>query len=342
MSKFIALALLFVLSIANFGQKISIQTQKTEVAPTTQKVKPKTLVKQRKVAAKTVKTPKTEPKTAVKAQKTKLKTDSKPKVEVKLKAETKLKKENRPKAETNPQITTVEATTADGKDIMLKSDGTWAYKKAEPTTKPSPVAQPSPTARLVVIAKTTATPATSPNPSTKPTPLAKSSPVAKTKSVTTTSQCDLAVSDGPSIRGLRLRMTRNEADRLIPGTRITVINSTDIVAYPKYSKTPGFENVYQITAAFFDDKLSALEIVYDPDEVKWKSAKEFAGALSESFKLSPKFWKYNARNQSFAEMQCREFSLTIDAEANELSLRGLNATQKPARDSEAQKKVFKP
>jgi hypothetical protein len=356
MRKIIALALLFVLSLAGFGQKITIQTQKTEAKPTpqtqtkAQKAKPKIAVKPKKTPAKTaVKTVKTKPKASVKPQKTTAATEAKPKTELKAKADIKPKTDVKPKADVKPktdaapQIAIVEAKTADGQDIILKADGTWAYKKPEPTPKPSPVAKASPVAKptpTLVTAQTAPTPG--PVAKESSTPAVKPSPIAKIKPSPTPSSCDLALSEAPSIRGLRLGMTRDEADGIIPGNRITIVNSSDIVAYPQYSNARGFENVYQISAEFFDNRLSALEIVYDPDNVKWKSAKEFAQSLSENFKLSPNFWKYDARNSSFAEMQCREFAIRIDAAASQISLQKTNAAQKTNSTAETQNKIFRP
>ncbi|HEY0426663.1 MAG TPA: hypothetical protein VGC76_02550 [Pyrinomonadaceae bacterium] len=297
-----------------------------------------------------VKTPKPETETkkvAAQKPKIKLKASVKPKTTAK-------------KTETETKLTTIEGKTSDGKEITLREDGTWAYKKAEstpkteptpkptpiakvsPTPKPSTVAKTSPTPKPATVAKTTPTPAIKPTPKTKPSPapVAKTNPVSKPKP--TPAQCDLALNDSPSIRGLRLGMTRDEADEIIPGDRITIINSSDIISYPHYSRARGFENIYQISARFFDDRLSALEVVYEEADVKWKNAKEFAENLSSNFKLSPVFWKYNTRDAAFAEMQCKDFSIKIDSSANEISLQKINAPQKTAQEMTTEKKIFKP
>lgn len=363
MRKIIALALLFVLSIANFAQKITIQGQKESAKPTPletvkatpQKTRSKTGVQTKKTVAKK---PKTKPKTPVKAQKTtakkavKPKTEIKPKIEAKAKAEVKpkpdakTKTEAKPKKEEAPKIATVEAKTADGQDITLRADGTWAYKKPEPTPVTSPAAKPSaaasPVAKLSVappvVARATPTP--SPKPEAKPSP--KDAPVANTKPSPTPKTCQMTLAEAPSIRGLRLGMTRDEADRIIPRNRVTIVDSSDIVSYPRTGSAGGFENVYQISAAFAENRLSSLGIIYDPENVKWKSVREFAATLSENFSLAPVYWKYDARSRTTAEMQCRDFAIMINSEANEITLRQTSAGQKPALDTEAQKKVFRP
>jgi hypothetical protein len=339
MRKIIALALLFVLSFANFGQTITLQTQKKKPTTTvkTQKVKPKAAAKTQKV----------KPKTAATTQKAKPKAN-------KTTAQTK------PKTEQKVEITTIPAKTTDGKDIILKEDGTWAYKKPEPTPKPSPVAKTSPTPKSspvakvtpiatptptpvqIVIAKPTPTPVIKPNPTVNPSPVAKSTPAPKTKAFIESKICELTLQDSPQIRGLKLGMPRTEADGIIPGDRVRIINSSDIISYPQFSKARGFETVYQISAEFLENRLSLLEIVYDTEDVKWKSAKEFAAALSTNFNIPSRFWKYNARNQSVAEMQCREFSIKIDSSTNELSLQKMDAPQKTAQGEKSEKSTFKP
>jgi hypothetical protein len=352
MRNIVALALLFVLSIADFGQEITIQTEKVKpkAASKTQKVKPKIASKTQKVKPKTTPTPKAEttvkttvtpkpktsPKTTVATKpKTSAKTAAAAKAKTKPKVKTKTK-ETAVKAKTEPKITTLDAITVDGKDVMLKEDGTWAYKKPEPTPKSSPVAKP--TAMPAPVAKTTPTPAAKQT----LTPAVKPSPVAKTKPAPTPSQCDLTLKDAPLIRGLRLGMSRDEADGIIPLDRVNIINSSDIISYPQFSNASNFKDVYQISARFSEDRLSALDIVYESESQKWKNAKEFAEALSESFKLSPRFWKYNTRNAASAEMQCKEFSIKIDSAENEISLQKINASINTAQEQEAQKKIFKP
>lgn len=319
MKNIIAFALLFVLSVTDFGQKITIQTGKE---------KPK-------VASKVSKVQKEKPKTVKTTAKIPVKTPSKTPLKAqKIKPKAKKTAQETPKQE----ITTIKAKTEDGKDILLKADGTWAYKTPEPMPKPTPTATPAP------IAKATPAKETIPKLIVKetPSPVVKPSPAAKTKPAPTPSKCDLALTNAPLIRGLRLGMSRTQADEIIPTDRVTVIGSSDIVSYPQFSNARGFENVYQISARFYEDKLTALEIVYDADEVKWKNAREFAESLSASLNLSPVFWKYNAKNASSAEMQCKEFAIKIDSTANEISIQKITDAEKTAQDTPNQKKIFKP
>lgn len=266
----------------------------------------------------------------------------KPKIASKTKKVSKIKPKTKPKS----KVTLIEAATKDGKAVTLKSNGTWEYVKTEAAVKPSPSPSATPTPAPTV----KPSPAANPNPVTKPTPLivAEKSPVPKpapnpkTTAYLLSKECDLSLKDSPVIRGLKLGMPREEADRVIPTDRVRYIDSSAITAYPQFSRTAGFENVYQISAHFSEEKLGVLEIVYDPNAVKWSSAKEYAENLSQNFTLPFRFWKFNTKTPTIAEMRCSEFSIAIDSEQNELRLEKQNAIQKTVQPKEETKKVFKP
>lgn len=279
-----------------------------ETQPTPQKVKPKPTIKTKKVAKSTAKT------------------------------------------KVKPKVTVIEAATKDGKAVNLKSNGTWEYVKTEATVKPSPtpVEKPSPTPAPV--AKPTPTPSANPNPVTKPSPVIvaetntvpKPTPNEKTKAFLLSKDCDLTLKDAPVIRGLRLGMTREEADRVIPLDRVRYLDSSAITAYPQYGKTAGFENVYQISAQFSEEKLSVLEIVYDPNAVNWKDAHEYAENLSQNFNIPFRFWKFNQKDTAVSDIRCRDFSIKIDSAQNELRLEKQTELQKTVQAKEPVKKAFKP
>lgn len=304
MRHFIALSLMFILSITSFGQEVQTKPQQ---------VKPKVVVKTKKLAK------------------------TKPKIKVK------------------PKVTVIEAATKDGKAVTLKSNGTWEYVKAEAVAKasPTPVEKPSPTPAEKSSPTPTATPTPSanPNPVTKPSPVIvaeknpvpKPTPNEKTKAFLMSKECDLTMKDAPVIRGLKLGMSREEADRIIPLDRVRYLDSSAITAYPQYSKSAGFENVYQVSAQFFEEKLSTLEIVYDPNAIKWKDAKEFAENLAQNFNIPYRFWKFNVKQPSVSEMRCRDFSIAIDSAQNELRLEKRTEIQSSVQiKKEDVKKVFKP
>jgi hypothetical protein len=283
-----------------------------------------------------------------KTQKTAPKTSTKKKVS-RTKAKTKAK----------PTVTTLEAATKDGKPVTLKSNGTWEYTKLQtPTPTPKATVSPSPTATPAPTPSTTPTPAptatpvasvkpnpvikTSPTPVVNASPVPKSTPNAKTSAFLLSKTCDLGLNDSPTIRGLKLGMPRAEADRLIPPDRVRYLESTTITAYPQFGKAAGFENIYQISAQFSEEKLSGLEIIYDPTAAKWKNAKEFADILSENFNIPRRFWKFNAKTPAFSEIRCREFLISIDSLENEIRLEKQAAVQTTVQAKDDGKKVFKP
>ena len=304
MRQFTALLLLFVFSFVGVGQTSKPQTQNTKkVTPKNQNAKAKTSTK---------------PKTLSKVNKDKTST----------KASSKVK--------SAPKLTLIEATTGDGKAVTLKSNGTWEYVKAEPSPKPTPKQSQTPKEKPVAESKPTS------NPVVKPIPEEKPKIAAKTKPSPLPKQCDLTLSNAPAIRGLKLGMPRSDADKLIPLDRVTMLDSSDILAYPKPGSAIGFENVSAVSARFVEDKLHALEIAYTENAVKWKNAKEFADNLSANLKLPAAFWKHNAKNQALSEMQCREFSIKINSELNEISLEKSSSPAKVEQAKETVKQAFKP
>jgi hypothetical protein len=248
------------------------------------------------------------------------------------KAKTSVKtKKSKPKTNKTADVKTIEAATKDGKAVILKSNGTWEYTKPvveiKPTAAATPTATPNPSPVIAAVK-------TMPTPKTNATP----APVAKTTTVSVSNKCDLGLNDSPVIRGLKLGMSRDEADKIIPLDRVRILNSSAISAYPQFGKTQGFENVYQITAQFGGEALERLEIVYDPTYVKWKSAKEFAENLSSNFNIPSRFWKYDSKNAALSELRCREFTVSIDSESNEIRLERVSAAQ----TGDESIKAFKP
>ena len=252
-----------------------------------------------------------------------------------------LKTKPKPKPKTKPEITTIEAATKDGKAVILKSNGTWEYTKVETDKKNSSIPNPNPSPKPTPV---TAVAAATPTP--KPTPVPTPDIAAKPTKTNESKQCELTLTDSPAIRGLQLGMSRTEVDRIIPQDRVRILNSSAISAYPQFGKTAGFENIYNITAQFLDEKLNLLEIVYDPTAVKWKNSREFAENLSENLKLPLRFWKHKPGITTVSEMRCREFALEIDSEANQIRLERIFTLQsnEPTKEQVQEKdnKSFKP
>jgi hypothetical protein len=323
----------------------------------------------------TVTPPKEKPKTA-----TKTAVKKKPKVKPQTKIAAKAKTKPKAKAKAKAKITTVEAATKDGKPVTLKSNGTWEYSKTKPVTKETekpvvkevkkPVVKETqkpivkevkkPVVKEVkkpvvketqkAVVKETQKPVVKEvkKPVVKETqkavvketqkPVVKEvkKPVVKSMPAT----CDLALKDSPTIRNLRLGMSRNDADRIIPSNRTNFPGST-IIAYPK-SMDAGFENVESVMAEFFDGSLSGLTIGYKPGYKSWNNAKEFAQSLSDNLNLPSKYWKFDRKNADWSKMECRDFSITLDSYSNEMTLERVSSQQKTASQNNNRKEVFTP
>lgn len=157
-------------------------------------------------------------------------------------------------------------------------------------------------------------------------------------------QCDLTLKDSPTIRGFRLDMPKGEADKKSPNTygkvrvskNFIMLDSLDLKNYAD------FKDVHSIEAAFFEEKLYRLEIVYDSFAVKWKSGKEFAKNLSSNLKLPFKFWTFENENPQQAKMNCKEFSVHISATSNSILLEDLTAKERMRKAEDEKKNTFKP
>ena len=322
----------------------------------------------------TVTAPKQKPKTAAKKV-VKKKPQVKPKAKVV--AKTKTKPKAKAKTQAKAKVTTIEAATKDGKPITLKSDGTWQYAKTKPVAKDvkkpvdkekpvakeakksaeknepipkevkKPVEKEKPVAKEVKkpVEKEVKKPIVKEKPVAKDVkkPVVKEKPVAKevTKPIvksTPAASCDLTLNQSPMIRGLKLGMSRSAAERIIPNDRVRVLDSPTIIAYPKYGAS-GFENVSSITANFSDNALSSLTIGYNES---WNNTREFAREISDNFALPYRFWKFRGKNAASSEMQCRDFSISLDSNENQLTLRNVSSWQKSAQENNNRKEVFKP
>lgn len=382
MRHFSLVVLLVMLSIACFGQEVK-PTAKPEDKPktTTEKsgktqVKPEAKPKSKPANAQTV-TPQTktkakpELKTAIKksAATPKVNPKTKPKPQLKT-AQAKVKKAaSKTKSETPPKPGQTDSIAGKPKDkpkdapkdkpkaqsaSAVKSGSTKTEPKAKPQPKPA-VAQPEPTAMRT---PHLVNPTVKPSPvKPKDKPVSKPSPKPTIEAVESTTikpkdkpkprpafeECNLTLKDAPVIRNLRLGMTRDDADKIIPNDRrINYVNSPTITSYPFLTSAAGFENVDKITARFSDDKLNALEIAYSTDGVKWENAQEFARNLSGNLKLPLNSWRFSGRKQDVGEIRCREFSLEIDSTLNEITLQSLTLPESPEQENETNKKVFKP
>jgi hypothetical protein len=335
MRHFILLLLLAVFSVVCFGQN----TQPGNKSEQKAKSRQATSQPPKLTGARTKRTkPKAQP-TAEKtdATKTKPKSDAngstdaeskeKPKAETKAKPvdSSKVKSEEKPKPQTaidNPKVNKpkTEATP------KPKAEEKKSANNVKPAEKPKK--QAANTAAAVEQIKTAEV-----KPKDKP----------KLPQTAALEPCHLTLKDAPVIRNLRLGMARDEVDQIIPNdSRVKYINSSTITSYPYFTNAAGFENIYQITAKFYENRMNGLEIAYDTNAVEWKNVQEFARNLSDNLKVPFNAWRFSKSRPNFAEMRCKEFALEIDSALNELTLQNSTSTEGIQQANDNNKKGFKP
>lgn len=324
------------------GTKAETTPAKIDSAPTGAQEKPKTQTADAKTNP-----PKAETKDKPAAQQTKTvrsskraNARSKTRPKSKTAAEKSQTSEAESKDKTKPQPTAVEPKEKQ-KTVTPNPPTKTATGETETTTETTPVKT-----------KTAKAPVKNPKPETAPAKTKPETVAVKPKPAapkTGFQACNLR--DAPAIRNLRLGMSRNEADRIIPNERrVNYTNSQTITSYPDGGGASGFENVGQVTAQFERDRLKVLELGYDTNAVRWKNVEEFARNLSDNLKLPHNAWDFRFRKWHRAEMKCKGFSITINSEMNELTLEDFTSSEENARrengnsnsgDDEG-RKTFKP
>ena len=127
--------------------------------------------------------------------------------------------------------------------------------------------------------------------------------------------CDFAISDAPTLLGLRLGMSPKEAKNVFGGKlKIKVKKEgTFFQNYIDKNPPPFLPNVRALYLRFFEAKLYQIEIFYVP-QTERKTLAEFVAQLDVKLNL-PNVWE-NEYGQ--AELNCKTFSLIAD---NVLNLR---------------------
>jgi len=160
--------------------------------------------------------------------------------------------------------------------------------------------------------------------------------------------CPLALASAPTLRGFSLGLGKQQFIEQIPtgfsdlvfsdGSQIILSNILDKAG-------EGFKDVKEISAEFFQEKISVLKIKYS-DEVDWNNSYEFASNLSDNLGLAFKYWEIPKHPGSYAQMNCSEFSMEIESSYNEIKLTDKLAITKQKelekQNIENKKKVFKP
>ncbi len=124
-----------------------------------------------------------------------------------------------------------------------------------------------------------------------------------------TQNCNLAISDAPTLLGLQLGMSPKEAKNAFSG-KLKIKVKKEGTFFQNYieKNPPSFlPNVRALYLRFFEAKLYQIEIFYVPQNER-KTLAEFVAQLDVKLNL-PNVWE-NEYGQ--AELNCKTFSLVAD------------------------------
>jgi hypothetical protein len=156
--------------------------------------------------------------------------------------------------------------------------------------------------------------------------------------------CSLKMADLPEIRGLRLGMSEDVAERKIP-VRFFINSSTGEIptrhAVGYVNKSPGWENVDEVSLNAFENKVFSIVVKYDID---WSGADEFARNFAPKLHLPLEGWHSVVSFHS--TLKCTDFTVDLDSISKTLSLTDdlsiLKQAEAKLRADEAKKTAVQP
>lgn len=151
-------------------------------------------------------------------------------------------------------------------------------------------------------------------------------------------RCNLLLKDAPTVRGLKLGMSRESASKILGPIK----SGFFFADTTQLARVPGFDHIRSLTLLFTaDDRLFTAEINYD-FSVRWTSAEEFVVNAAGKLSLPTDGWTY----ESSAKLQCEEFTVELLPYMNVLRMQDdveLRKLENHKKESEAKKKSeFKP
>ena len=98
--------------------------------------------------------------------------------------------------------------------------------------------------------------------------------------------CSLKLSESPTLRGLRLDMTKAEVQKEYPLMTITAdhVRSSGMALSHQITNPNYQDNIERITVVFRNDKVFSILLTYN-NLISWDSIEEFANKVSESLNL---------------------------------------------------------
>lgn len=157
--------------------------------------------------------------------------------------------------------------------------------------------------------------------------------------------CNLTLKESPVIRGLKLGMTKQEVEKVIPSD--SGIKLDDFVNYlttTQISKIKGFETMTSLDITFMPESIKSdiyrtksLAFKYKNDVAEWDSVSEFAENLSNNLNLPFGAWVFSNHK---GVMICKDFRVTVFE--NYIQIESTILEQQIKELKEQKKKVFKP
>ena len=159
-----------------------------------------------------------------------------------------------------------------------------------------------------------------------------------------TKLCNLTLKDSPTIRGIKLGMTKQQFAQRIGRSSVgnfVFLYKNDL------ERLEDFENVAELNALFNSQNiLDSFVVKYDEEAVRWADAKEFARNLSNNFKLPLAAWNYFSTENREAVLNCKDFYMSIYSPVNQILIKSLIPEKlpnnRPMVSGERPKRVFKP
>jgi hypothetical protein len=168
--------------------------------------------------------------------------------------------------------------------------------------------------------------------------------------------CDLTLKDAPVIRGFKLGMTKEEAEKVFGVPANTKENPfyfanplplpNGIIGYAfegftLSSNLRAFWDVRYLSLDFFDRELYSVTIKYSSSAASFTS-EQFKIKISESFNLPIDAWvKQTAGERSYEILTCKEFQLMITQD-NYLTATNFLISEKIKESEKYKRDVFKP
>ena len=159
--------------------------------------------------------------------------------------------------------------------------------------------------------------------------------------------CDLDIKDSPTVRGLKLGMTREETLKIIkPSTGVALNKYINFFQRAELAKLQGFIDVDKL-AIFFDEPtvdskllvVSHLQFYYS-DKLIWNNTGEFFDNIVSNLSL-PKASFVTPENSFIGSvLKCKGFLVTV--QRNDLALQSTSHFDDTYRRIIEKKKNFKP